>query len=159
VKIKNFALVVFFMAAAYGFSQETGNALDAEDRNAPPPVSRLLLHTEGYFSKTWYQWGDGTPAQYRDVLAHVATVPENESLVRQEKLWRNATYTTAVLFLASLAGTVVYNVGGFDTPWVLDVCLYTGLFSFLSNITAGNTANIKLQCAVDRYNLHIGLGR
>jgi hypothetical protein len=160
MKIKYIALSIFFMAAICGFSQEAGSPLgEADSKSFAPANNRLLLHTDRFFSKTWYQWGDGTPAQYREVLTHIAAVPENESLVRQEKILRNLTYTTAGLFLASLAGTIVYSTSDFDEPWVFDACLYTGMFSFLFNMITGDAANIKLQSAVDRYNLHIGLGR
>jgi hypothetical protein len=160
MKINTFALSALLMAAVCGFSQEAGNPLDETDSKSFAPVSdRLLLHTDSFFSKTWYQWGDGTPAQYREVLAHITAVPENESLARQEKILRNLVYTTAGLFLGSLVGTVVYSAGDFDEPWVFETCLYTGMFSFLFNIVTGKAADIKLQSAVDRYNLSVGLGR
>ncbi|MDR2070455.1 MAG: hypothetical protein LBP81_03425, partial [Treponema sp.] len=143
-----------------GFSQEVGSYPGETDGSRLPLDSnRLLLHTDSFFSKTWYQWGDGTPAPYKDVLAHIAAVPENKSLAQQEKIWRGVTYTTAGLFLASFAGTAVYSIGDFNEPRIFGACLYTRIFSFLFSIAAGDIANIKLQSAVDRYNLSIGLGR
>jgi hypothetical protein len=160
VKIIKIFLLVFLMATMNGFSQETGSALDEAGSNGHLlPDNRLLLHTDSLFSKTWYKSEDGTPVQYREVLALIAVVPENDSMIRQEKILRNLTYTTTGLFLASLAGTVVYSAGNFDEPWIFTSCFYTGMFSFLFTITFGDAANIKLQSAVDRYNLSVGFGR
>jgi hypothetical protein len=160
MKVKYIALLLFFLTTMYSFSQNAENGLEETGSSQLPlESSRLLLHTDSFFSKTWYQWEDGTPAQYRDVLAHIRAVPENEALVRQEKVWRGINYTTAGLFLASLAGTVIYSIGDFDEPWIYGTCLYTGIFSFLFNVITGDVANIKLQSAVDRYNLHTGFGR
>jgi hypothetical protein len=161
VKAKSIALLLFAAIAVYGFSQDSGGALEEIDNSDPLLDSnRLLLHTDTFFSKTLYLWDDGTPATYREVLAGIATVPANESLVLQEKIWRNVTYTTLGLTLASFAGIIAYKNFDFNGPeWLLETCFYTGLFSYLSTWLAGNIANTKLYSAVDRYNLHIGLGR
>lgn len=145
---KYICFLLYAVISSPCFTQE----YSANRAEVPP----LLLHTEGFFAKTSYQRLDGTPVEYKNVLALIASVPGNESLVQSERAWSIAAYITAGLFAASFVTASVY------TRWelpasdvILPVSFYTGAASFLVTILTGQIAQIKLQCAVDRYNLHV----
>jgi hypothetical protein len=132
------------------FTQEYNR--ETNEFEVPP----LLLHTEGFFAKTYYQRQDGTPVEYKNVMALIKSIPENESLVQSERAWRIATYITAGLFAASFVTASVYTIWELpESDVILPVSLYTGASSFLVNVLTGKIAQIKLQCAVDRYNLRV----
>jgi hypothetical protein len=160
INMKNkYAVLLFllFIVSLPVFSQENlQEQRQPAQRSGAAYVPHVLLHSPSFFSKTSYQLKDGTPVKYRDVLSNIVVAPGNESLVRQEKIWRSAAYATAGLFAASFVTASVYIIGDFPrADTMLPVCFLTGAFSFLANTLAGQTSRIKLQSAVDRYNLYI----
>jgi hypothetical protein len=151
MKNKCIAVALYmFIASSLIFSQETKQA------SGELYIPQVLLHTPSFFSKTSYQWKDGTPVKYKDVLANVGAVPGNELLLRQEKVWRVLAYMTAGLFLTSVVTASVYANGDFPRSDVMfPAGLSTGLVSFLAFNMTWQAARVNLQSAVDRYNLYV----
>lgn len=130
------------------FSQETATAY--------PIIPNPLLRNDAFFSKTWYQYFDGTPVDYKNVLSLVSSIPDNDDLVKQERGWRITTYILSGLCVASVGVLATYQLA--DLPYsgiAIPICIGSAGFSLLSGVLTGQIANNKLQRSIDNYNLYI----
>jgi hypothetical protein len=151
-------IIFYFLLCAtalqIAFTQETHEGQPILESSMP----EVILTNPKYFSKDKYQTLDGTPLPYKEVLKLAGTVPQNAFLLKEEKGWAIANWSTLGLFVASLATAYIYSEPSKNLPhreimWPVGV--YTAAASFLGTIICGQIRNIKLQRMVDNYNITI----
>jgi hypothetical protein len=103
-----------------------------------------------------YRQGDVKNLSYKKTRALISTIPENNKLKRQERIWRVSSKIFAGLSTASLAAMIYYynddSPRSFNRFGYSFVSLFTfSVYSYFSQIIANN----KLQQCIDNYNNNI----
>jgi hypothetical protein len=131
-----------------------------ETFNVKPDASSFIFKKD--YRRSWstslYQDKDEKILSYEKTRALISTIPENNKLMRQERVWRVLSKVFAGLSYASL-GAVIYYYYDYDgSSRAYDRYLYswTGVFTFsVYSLFSQAYANNKLQQGVDNYNYNI----
>jgi hypothetical protein len=103
-----------------------------------------------------FQLLDGTSLDYKDVRMRFSAIPENKTLIRQEKNWYTTQYVLAAVSLASALGGTAYAIS--NLPYVVPVSpvlLGTGVVSLIGTLIANNAWRKTFHLAVRNYNLTV----
>lgn len=149
--MKKFLMLICLLCSV---SMVFAQTVEPDENTVIPP---FIIHNEHYFSFYDYHLYDGTLLKMREVRSLLRTVPENETLMKQELGIRIANYSFAAIAFASLiTGTVYYNHDEWEnSKTVTNIALITGLCGFLGELFAYQMWEDKFERAVNNYNLHI----
>ena len=129
-----------------------------EDTQAFPEI--ILERNWYHFSQgiTWhqYQYLDGTLLKYKNVRSIISVVPENETILRQERGWLVTNAVSATLFFSSWVVWSIYTNDDLPNAGLMrQIAGYTSFGTFFAAIYAKDIRNHKMRQAVTNYNLYI----
>ncbi|MCL1946929.1 MAG: hypothetical protein FWF51_07255 [Chitinivibrionia bacterium] len=126
-----------------------------ETLNVKSDLSPFIFRNSNLDFKAFslYRQDDVKNLSYKKTRALISTIPENNKLMRQERIWRVSSKILAGLTTASLVATIYYYND--DSPRKYTNSGVSILTFSLCSIFTGITANNKLQQGVDNYNYNI----
>jgi hypothetical protein len=103
-----------------------------------------------------YQYLDGTLLKYKDVRSIISEVPQNNVILRDEKIWATTTIVSSLLLAGSMIAWSVYD--NYDLPHgtIIEPIAMSCSLLFLT-LTAVSSSHRKhsMRNAINRYNLYI----
>jgi hypothetical protein len=150
-------LCIPFFVGTLGVYAQTYPVSGSETRESP----KIILERDWYNFNSgilWnqYRYVDGTLLKYRNVRSIIGEIPENKTVLREERGWLITNTVTWVLCLGSALTWAVYS--NHDEPYADTVRLISG-YSTLGTLAVTAFANERwkytMRKAITNYNLAV----
>jgi hypothetical protein len=129
------------------------------EQKTPEQPQILVRQKSSLYFPDNYQFLDGTPViQWKQLMKILSTVPENKTLLKEEKGWHTLTWVGALITMTAFVGYNGYiwrEPNSYNRETMLKTFFFTQIGGLAIMIPAVNIRNNKRFIAVENYNLSI----
>lgn len=162
-KLLTVFIVLIALQSVNLFAQESST--DSEiSFNQNQNLGKMIVHYEGFSKGNSYCFADKSNSKVlagNELFDILQTVPQNEQLIKKAKTWKVLGVTLLSLAGVTLATSLTYNIIEMTgtnlvaNDIVVPICNYASIFSVLFGLESLTFGNIRIQQAVDNYNISL----
>jgi hypothetical protein len=148
---KHFFCLFLFSINSFIYPQEQSEQLINDEI---PNINPILLEKNGFFSFYPYRLTDGTQLNYKNTMALLKSIPDNEYLIKQQKRLQ---IINGILIFAGGGGSFYGFQYYFRNNNIMmeNICFSTLIVSCLTSFTIQAIRDEKINKAINNYNLSV----